>query len=104
MKTFEIVYDRFWDHNKPINHELCLPFEINEVRLQIEYNISKFHPATYWSPAEGGEIEECIVTVIDECYNEEQCETILNSISEEWLAGAVWNHHNKMKNQEMDWN
>lgn len=103
MTTFEIEYNRFWDHETPINWLLALPFEIEGVMIEIEYDISKYYPATFWQPEEGGEIEDWNVKVTDEMFNEKQSEIIKDSLNEEWIIDAIWDHYQSNKNKVDDW-
>ena len=91
-----------------IEKKLCLPFWIEEVELEIEYAISKYHAATPWEPAEGGEIEDCnfkIIKVYDENGNgfiptDKQCLTVENALTEkerERIDDAIWHHYETNK-------
>jgi hypothetical protein len=93
---------------------LCLPFFIEEIELEVEYSISKYHAATFWSPAEGGAIEDLnwkIIKVYDENVNgfdptDKQILIIENALTEKErtrIEELVWHHYEVNKNEPDEW-
>lgn len=103
MITFNYTYDKCLDHKTPINWLLCLPFDIEEIELEVEYYISKYHPATFFSPAEGGDIEDWNVVVTDNRFNDKQKKIILGELRYDVIIDAIWAHHDTNKNKVDDW-
>lgn len=64
MKTFTTHSYDMRDLEIEANKALGLPFEIEEIELEIQYDISEYRPATFDDPEEGGEIEDCNIKVI----------------------------------------
>jgi hypothetical protein len=94
---------------------LALPFMIEEVELEIGYSISKYHAATFWSPEEGGEIEDCNFKIINiitgDGYvffapTDKQCLTVEKAFTEKERSSiddAIWHHHDTNKSEPDDW-
>jgi hypothetical protein len=97
MRSFNQVY---YFEEVEINKALCLPFEIEEVLINIEYRVSKYYPATRWEPEEGGEIEETNITVLDDSYTERQKEIIIDNLDYDVISKYVWRHFDKVKYYE----
>src|SRR5574337_572573 len=82
-----------------LHRKLCLMGENDEVYyviVEIEYDISKYRPATFWHPAEGGELEDWNVKVTDGLFTEKQKKIISDSLDENAIVRAIWEHHNKI--------
>lgn len=105
MNTFTTKYDTT-DYQE-IQRALALPFEIEEIELEIKYEISPYRPATFYDPAEGGDIEDVkynILTVDNFVPNDKQVKIIMDiidtkefrEITTEW----IWDDYADKKNQE----
>lgn len=105
MNTFTKKYDTT-DYPE-IQRALALPFEIEEIELEISYEISPYRPATFHDPAEGGYIEDVeynILTVNKFVQNDKQVKIIMDfidakefrEITNEW----VWDDYADKKNED----
>ncbi len=95
MNTFDTDYE-LDDANATIL--LALPFEIYNLQLEIDYTISKFYPATLYSPAEYGEIDDCdinIVSINDHInITDTQAKLLHDLLDEEKINEMIWHHYN----------
>jgi hypothetical protein len=76
-----------------LHRKLCLMEEIDYVIVEIEYDISKFVPASFWHEAEGGETEDWNVKVTDRMFSVSQRKKILELLDENAIVAAIWRHH-----------
>jgi hypothetical protein len=97
MIKFNYTYTKFWDHKTPINWILALPFDIEDVELEIEYGISRYVPGNWHHQAEGGELEDWNVAVVDNRFNEKQRKIIADNLDENAIVAAIWEDYDANK-------
>ena len=106
MNTIYKKYD-VCDLETPLNIILALPFVIDDVELEIQYEISPYREATFNDPAEGGELEDFSYKVIKignftpTDKQADMIETIIydkefKEFTKEW----VWNDYADKKNED----
>jgi len=78
MKTFNAIY---------------VDDEGKDIELEISYAISRYRPATWNDPSEGGEIEECEIKTVPESLLAEIDSDEFRGLVEEW----VWYDYNNCK-------
>lgn len=104
MNTFTTKYTTDYIE---IQKALVFPFEIEEIELEIKYAISPYSPATFYGPAEGGDIEDVeytILTVNNFIPTDKQVKIIMDLINNkefrEITTELIWNDYANKKNQE----
>lgn len=105
MNTFTAKYDTT-DYPE-IQRSLALPFAIEEIEIEIQYEISPYRPATFYDPAEGGELEDVeynILTIGNFVPTDKQVKIIFDIIDtkefKEIITEWILNDYADKKNQE----
>lgn len=80
-----------------LHRKLCLMDEIDYVIVEIEYYISKFYPANWWRPEEGGDLLDWNVKVTDGLFTKKQKKIIYDNLDFNAILDAIWAHYDKNK-------